>query len=115
MINIMSKTAINIKGMHCHSCELLIEEEFKKLPNVKTVEVSHRKGTAEIVYSGKIDENKIEEIVEGCGYKIGKEEKNPWFSRNSEDYEDLMKIGLMLFFLYVIAKILGILNFNFQT
>ena len=39
---------LNIDGMHCANCEVLIERRFKKIAGVRRVKVSHVTGRAEI-------------------------------------------------------------------
>ncbi len=40
----MKKTLIPINGMHCRSCELLIEGELCNIDGIKKAEVSQKKG-----------------------------------------------------------------------
>ena len=44
----MQKIIIPIRGMHCKSCEILIEENLKQVKGVKRAEVSHISGRAKI-------------------------------------------------------------------
>ena len=41
------------EGMHCHSCEILIKEGLSKLPGVKYVEVSEKRGEVMIECEGE--------------------------------------------------------------
>ncbi len=63
------KRRININGMHCLSCEILLEKELKNLKWVKLLMVSHKKWVMEIDYSKKQDYEKVLKII-----------KNNWFS-----------------------------------
>lgn len=45
----LKKFNLQIHGMTCQSCEVLIERKFKKIPGVQKVSVDHRTGKAEIV------------------------------------------------------------------
>lgn len=45
-----SKMIVAIDGMTCHSCEVLIEQQWKKLPGVESVAVDAHRGQARIVY-----------------------------------------------------------------
>ncbi|MBI2596736.1 sulfite exporter TauE/SafE family protein [Candidatus Daviesbacteria bacterium] len=103
----MEKTTIHITGMHCRSCEILIEDELSKIPGVKKCVVSHTKGTAEIYHNNGLDEEKITQAVGTVGYKIGKEEK-PILSKNPQDYYDLLGIATALFLIYILADNLGL-------
>ena len=42
-----------VDGMHCQSCELMIERRLKKLPNVRQVDVNAAKGVARVVCEGE--------------------------------------------------------------
>ncbi|MEK7664200.1 MAG: sulfite exporter TauE/SafE family protein [Patescibacteria group bacterium] len=42
-----------IKGMHCASCEILIEKKLLEIPEVKSVEASTNSGKATIEYEGE--------------------------------------------------------------
>ena len=42
-----------VRGMHCASCQILIEKKLLKLRNIKSVEVSTAKGKALIEYDGQ--------------------------------------------------------------
>ena len=46
----MQSCKINIKGMHCRSCEMLIEEELLKVPMLVKASVHHQRGLAHIDY-----------------------------------------------------------------
>lgn len=105
----MKKTTVPIKGMHCRSCELLIEDELSSVPGVCKVNVSEKKACAEVYYdsnSPRVDQ--IEEAVKKAGYEVGFNEKKPWFSTNLADYADIFYAGVALFFLYQVVSILGL-------
>lgn len=105
----MEQTTVHIKGMHCRSCEILIEDELLKVPGVEKCAVSHTKGTAEIYYSGRLDEEKVSQAVNEAGYEVGKEER-PLLSKNPHDYLDLLTAAGILFFVYLLASNAGIFN-----
>lgn len=46
----MNKKIIYIKGMHCVSCEKLLDDEFRNISGVKDVKVDRKVNTAEIFY-----------------------------------------------------------------
>ena len=105
---------VPIKGMHCRSCEILVEDELLKVAGVHKVNVSEKKGTAQIFYDGEVADEYIEKAVHDCGYSIGKDSKS-WVSKNPVDYEDLIKAGIALAFVYFIAKGLGFFNISFGS
>ena len=105
----MNKTVVPIKGMHCRSCELLIEDELKSISGVKKVDVSHKKACAEVYY--KDPELKVEDLdraVQNAGYSVGFSEKPPIFSAKVEDYMDIIYAGIVLFFLFILVDGLGL-------
>ena len=107
----MNKTVVDIKGMHCRSCELLVEDKFKEYSQVKNVVVDQSKGTAEIEYEGTLTQEEIARAVNCAGYCLGKDEK-PYFSKNPRDYRDLAIAGFILLDLFLVAKALGLFNIS---
>ncbi len=107
------KFTIPIKGMHCKSCEILVEEELLKLKGVKKAEVNHRRDLAEIYYHGTSpDLNAINQAIEKAGYTVGKAEKKGWFSKNTADYQELGLAALFLLGLFFVLKGLGLTNLD---
>lgn len=96
----------SISGMHCKSCEILIEDELKKISEVKKIKANFQSGVVEIFSNDPISESRISEAIEKAGYKIGKENKR-WISRNPSDYKDLIISIVVLFILYLIINNLG--------
>ncbi len=65
----MKKYTHKIKGMHCASCELLIEKKLIELPEIQAVDASTVKGEVTIYYQDKRPtEEKINELLKGDGY-----------------------------------------------
>ena len=42
------KIDLQITGMHCRSCEILITEELRELPGVSEISVDHKTGVAHL-------------------------------------------------------------------
>jgi uncharacterized protein len=61
-----------IKGMHCRSCELLIERQFKQLPGVHSVSVNANRGFANIECDAAAIPSRqtLNEVIEQHGYKV---------------------------------------------
>lgn len=112
----MPKITVPVRGMHCKSCEILIETNLKKIAGVKKVSASYQAGRAEIYYDGAPpSSDMVKKAVTEAGYEVGRPEDLPWLSKNFADYKNLFVAALILFFLYGTAKWLGILNFNVNT
>lgn len=107
------KIIVPIKGMHCKSCEILVEEKLMTVKDIKKAVVNHRRDSAEIYYHGKNpDLGAIKTAVEAAGYSLGKEETKGWFSKNKNDYKELGLAALFLVGLYFMLKGLGLTNIN---
>ncbi len=111
----MNKTTVCIKGMHCRSCEILLEDELSKIKGVHQTVVRQKTGTAEIWHEGELNQDRIKNVISNAGYSLGRDEKKPLISKNWKDYEDLLKIGIMLFLLYIIVNSLGLFNINLRS
>lgn len=105
----MEKTTVHITGMHCRSCEILIEDEVLKIPGVEKCVVSHTKGTAEIYHNNGLDGQRVNQAISTVGYQLGKETR-PWLSKNPSNYADLLAAAGILFFIYLVANNLGLFN-----
>lgn len=108
----MRKQEVHIKGMHCKSCEILIEDELLKVQGVKKVSVSHKTGIANIDCDCELDSKEISRAVESAGYGIGQDGKIHFFSRKRRDYIDLGIAFFIAISLFLVAKTLGIFNLS---
>ncbi len=104
----MFKTTVPIKGMHCRSCELLIEGELCQIPGIKNVEVNHAKGQAGIYHDGQLHAQAVEQAIKNAGYEVGIADKKPWFTKNIYVYEQLLTFFLAIFFGYILLDTFGI-------
>lgn len=62
------KTTITIKGTHCNSCKLLIEDICKDAEGVKSCSVDFKTGKTTIEHDTKTDLKKIKFEIEKAGY-----------------------------------------------
>ncbi len=109
----MNTTSVPIKGMHCKSCELLIEDELKKIEGVQKVDVSHKTGLATIYHSSKtMSQNEIDTAIRNAGYDTGLEKKKGFISSNIKDYLDLVYAFFIAGLLFLILKELGLFNIS---
>jgi uncharacterized protein len=114
-MNNTKKITIPISGMHCRSCEILVEKKLSEISGAERNNVNYKKGTAEIHYTTqKPNEKEIENAIREAGYSIGITSKKPFLSRNASDYKDL---GISLLFLigaYLVLKNFGITDIKFS-
>jgi uncharacterized protein len=102
------KKKYNIKGMHCTSCELLLEKSISQVPGVKKVEVSERKGIAEVEFSHEVASDElIAKAVHEAGYSLGEARRLPWLSRDGEEWVEIILGASVLFFLWMAAWATG--------
>ncbi|MBU2595386.1 sulfite exporter TauE/SafE family protein [Patescibacteria group bacterium] len=111
----MNKTTVQIAGMHCRSCELLLEGEFKKIKGVKKVEASFKR--KEVVVYSKFDlsDKKIENVAAKAGYAVGIEKPKSWVTSDPQTYKDLFTALLIFMAIYILARRLGIFNLSFGS
>ena len=71
----MQKIKLDIKGMHCASCAMLIEDRLKNKAGISAVKVNHDSGKGVVVYDpAKIKEEAIYETIKSAGdYEVTKE------------------------------------------
>ncbi|MFH0979332.1 MAG: sulfite exporter TauE/SafE family protein [Candidatus Roizmanbacteria bacterium] len=111
----LKKTTLYVQGMHCPSCDVLINDKFREEGNVVDVKPDFKKQKVEVFYTGHLNReilnNKIKqfgyEIIDGHLLIIGRE---PLGKRIGE----VLGIGAILLILYLIAKELSLIpTFNF--
>ncbi|MFA6106166.1 MAG: sulfite exporter TauE/SafE family protein [Patescibacteria group bacterium] len=109
----MKKIIIPIKGMHCKSCEMLIEDKLSRISGVKESKINHKTGSAEIYYgAAKPKGAEIEEAISSAGYAIGEEKKPGWINKNPGDYKDLGIAFVFLLGIYFVLKSFGLTNIS---
>jgi Cu+-exporting ATPase len=92
------KITLHVSGMHCHSCEMMIESSIKKVAHVEKVQASTRKQRVDISYKEEINLNEIQEKIEALGYKIVEESDEqskdtvPFFNKDPKTYTTLFLI-----------------------
>jgi sulfite exporter TauE/SafE/copper chaperone CopZ/plastocyanin len=102
-----------VKGMHCASCELLIEKELLKIKNIKSVEASVSKGTVRIIYQGERPKvQRLNSIFKKQGYTFFEEP-----IKREKGNHLLTVIGsaflvIVLFFLLKNSRFAGLVNVN---
>jgi len=94
-----SKTcSYSVSGTHCHSCEILIEKEVRKLSGVKSVLASTKDGTVTITYQGKAPQtHKLNQLFLDSGYLFSSKTNQPSSSSNSLNSFFLVGFILILF------------------
>jgi sulfite exporter TauE/SafE/copper chaperone CopZ len=113
----MKTTTLNVKGMHCNACKLLLETSLSKLPRIKKVEAKVSKGTVSLSYEGTLPLEDITTVIRECGYEVSEEAVNrPRLSKNLKDYKILLISLISFILLYLILRQTGISSlFDIQS
>jgi len=62
---------IYVKGMHCRSCEVLLQDVLSEYPGINNIKVSHYRGTITFSSEKVISLPEIKKIITKNGYTIG--------------------------------------------
>lgn len=65
----MAKQAFKVSGMHCPSCEKVLQMDIGEIPGVKSVKANYKAGTVEVEGEG-IDESAVKKAITQNGYKL---------------------------------------------
>ncbi len=69
----MIKERLSIKGMHCASCALNIDEELEELEGITEAKTSYRKQTTEVLFDEtRTGIDKIHETIRSLGYEVAR-------------------------------------------
>jgi len=64
------KTTINITGMHCNSCEMLIKEALEDTDGVQEASVSETEGKAIISHDNSITRQQLKKVITEEGFGV---------------------------------------------
>jgi Uncharacterized conserved protein len=107
------KIVVPISGMHCKSCEILIEDALKNIKGVAKSEASNRESNVTIHCQNDCepDPAQIAEAVRSAGYEVGaNNSQKTFFSKDKKHYRELGIAFLLLVGLYFVFKGLGLSN-----
>ncbi|MBS3162962.1 cadmium-translocating P-type ATPase [Candidatus Woesearchaeota archaeon] len=117
----MKKTKIQISGMHCASCENILDRALRKTEGIKEVNVSFANSNAVINYDEKkASESNILKVIEKSGYKgkfldskqSSSKIQNKQLQEEKNNYKRLFYIGLIFaipaFLIGMVLPMLGI-------
>lgn len=65
----MPTLTLNVTGMHCGSCGMLIDDALEELPGVSAARTNVRKGTTVIEHDGKVATKRLLKTVAKLGYR----------------------------------------------
>ncbi len=107
----MKKTqtySVPISGMHCRSCELLIQDELAKLKGVQSVYADSRNDCATMQVLGhKPSNHDVEQAVKRAGYAVGTVGV-PWFSGDLQLWQRIVGMAILVVLAFVFLDRLGL-------
>ncbi len=106
------KTTIHIQGMHCKSCEVILEKQIKKVKGITDCQVSHKKGVAEIESKNQPSIKTINHAIESSGYQVVSEEEKKTSKAHKNTFNDYLDIGFVLIIVATVAFVLKELEFS---
>ena len=65
----MEKT-IRVSGMHCKSCEILLEDSISEIKGAKVLSADHKSGTIKVELEKESLTADVKRAVEKEGYKV---------------------------------------------
>jgi len=101
--------SLQIGGMTCASCELVLERKIKRIPGVEKVRVNHKTGVARIRVdlSNKPSFEEIKKTIEGAGYSIGEKKA---LQQTDQKWLEIGAFLLIIFALYKIFQGLDLVS-----
>ena len=66
----MTKIVLNVQGLMCPRCEARVNEAVGKVPSVREVTASHKKGTAEAICEDAVSAEAVKDAIQAAGYAV---------------------------------------------
>lgn len=109
----LKKVNLKVHGMHCASCEVLVERKFKNVAGIERVHANHANGHAEILCSKEPNLQELNNLVKKDGYSV-----SFWHDRNKvthptehkNTFKDYMQMGGI--FLVIVSAYYILRQFN---
>ncbi len=106
-------TKICIDGMTCHSCEVIVERNWKKLDGVSKVEVSAASGRAKIIHTGSAPT--ITQLQNALGEGKYIVSLNGMGQKTKPSFMQLVGLFALVLLIGKIFSSLGLLNTSFSV
>lgn len=98
-----------VKGMHCASCEILIEKKLLKIDGVKSVEASTNKGEVVVEFQGQQPTiNKLNKIFQPDGYTFYKQPVTESAGSSGKDIYKSFVIAGAIVIVFILLNKLGL-------
>ncbi|MDD2807339.1 MAG: sulfite exporter TauE/SafE family protein [Patescibacteria group bacterium] len=113
------KMKLKISGLHCASCEVLVERQFKTVAGVEKVYVSQAAGKAVVYYSDRPAVDELQASIKAAGYAItalngqSLAATDPISNDSEKNYFQVGAIFLIVAGIYLLAKKFNLLPAGF--
>lgn len=98
-----------IRGMHCKSCELLIEQKLSLIPGVSRVHVSQSQGSATIFTDNEVSLAMLNDALTGTKYSAHDKKNNVPTEHRRFSLRNFGASLLIIIALYIITKKLNVI------
>lgn len=113
----MNEQIYKIKGMHCASCEIIIEKKLLELPGIKSVDATTSRSEAVVVYEGNEPSlEKINNLFKKDNYSFSKDNSDNQMEQKPKSQKvspSLVAFNIAIFIViaFLFLQFLGISNF----
>ncbi len=113
----LKQATIKIRGMTCHSCEVLMERKLKAIPGVAKVHVNHRSAIATITaYHNNLPSAlKIEAVIRKAGYSLASDRVSDGLGSDNSKWLEIGASLLIIFAVYKLLQTFDIISFAPST
>ncbi|WP_347451826.1 urease accessory protein UreH domain-containing protein [Acetoanaerobium noterae] len=113
------RKVLQIEGMTCSNCEVIIENALSKVDGIIEIKAKYKSSTIYITYDDNlISLNQIIDHIENIGYEVITSQENqiaspskPKKSKEELSTSDFLGIGIIIFSIYIIIS--NTIGFNF--
>lgn len=88
------KTTLIIQGMHCKSCEILLEDKINANKDVKVISISHKTGKLTLELKNNTDLESVKTLINKQGYQI--QEDSPKKEKNTKHLWIILITGILI-------------------
>lgn len=61
---------LNVKGMHCKSCETILSEDIAEIKGAKLTSIDYRKGVVDVQCDSEATLEKVKQAIRKEGYEV---------------------------------------------
>ncbi len=109
----MERITIPIRGMHCRSCELMLDNALRDIEGVAMVQASTRKASVTIGTRGILNIQAVHSAIRSAGYDIGERNEKPFLTKNGEEYGLLFAATIIVFAVSLLAQYVDLYSLSF--